>query len=215
MYSYPPYMVATSLIDQNQAKNLTSYAVWADQAWAAGEGVQATNLWGEQQFYAETFAGGVNFYNFLYYDDYLPENQLTVLMDGPYRKKFNIIPANVTWGGQADQVFANMEGDFMRPGVMAVDTLLSLGYTVAVYSGQLDIIVDVICIESWINELTWSNLSNFLSAPRVIQSIDGVPNGYSKQYDNFQLWGIYKAGHMVPADNGNMALMMFNAILKS
>jgi len=212
MYSYPPYMTATSLIDENQARNLTTYAVWADQAWAAGEGVDATNYWGEQQYFAETYAGGVNFYNFLYYDDYLPENLLATLVESTYRQKFGIIPDNVTWGGQSEDVFSYMEGDFMRPGVLAVNKLLNLGYTVAVYSGQLDIIVDVICIESWMKELTWDGLPNFLTAQRNIVTINSVPNGYLKSYKNLQLWGIYKAGHMVPADNGDMALVMFNSI---
>jgi len=213
MLSYPEYMLATSLINEVQAANLTTYALLAQKAMSQGNGDEATNYWGIQQGWAEEFAAGVNFYNFLYYTDYLPEEQLTELIDGPIRTKLGIIPTNVTWGGQSNDVFSYMSGDFMKPAVSAVDTLLSLGYTVAVYSGQLDIIVDVICIDDWMSTLTWPGITNFENAPRLIQNINGIPNGYSQSYQNLQFWGVFKAGHMVPADNGEMALAMFNAII--
>lgn len=91
-------------------------------------------------------------------------------MNGPIRQKLGIIPKNVTWGGvavfseyslvskkpkthlpylvftvrpgQAEEVFSNMAGDFMRPVVEVVGQLLSAGVNVTVYNGQLDLIVD-------------------------------------------------------------------------
>lgn len=44
--------------------------------------------------------------------------------------------------GQAEEVFGNMAGDFMRPVVDIVDKLLMNGVNVTVYNGQLDLIVD-------------------------------------------------------------------------
>lgn len=44
--------------------------------------------------------------------------------------------------GQAEKVFTNMAGDFMRPVVDVVDQLLAVGVNVTVYNGQLDLIVD-------------------------------------------------------------------------
>lgn len=44
--------------------------------------------------------------------------------------------------GQAEKVFSNMAGDFMRPVVDVVDQLLSAGVNVTIYNGQLDLIVD-------------------------------------------------------------------------
>lgn len=44
--------------------------------------------------------------------------------------------------GQAEEVFSNMAGDFMKPVVDVVDQLLSAGVNVTVYNGQLDLIVD-------------------------------------------------------------------------
>lgn len=44
--------------------------------------------------------------------------------------------------GQAEEVFTNMAGDFMKPVVDIVDQLLTAGVKVTVYNGQLDLIVD-------------------------------------------------------------------------
>lgn len=44
--------------------------------------------------------------------------------------------------GQAEEVFSNMAGDFMKPVVNIVDQLLTAGVNVTIYNGQLDLIVD-------------------------------------------------------------------------
>jgi len=134
-------------------------------------------------------------------------------MAGPIRSKLKIILSNVTWGGQSDMVFESMSGDFMKSGVKAVEFLINEGYQVAVYSGQLDIIVDVICIDNWIKKLQWSGIYNFLNAPRVPHIINSTPSGFSKTFKNFSLWNILNAGHMVPYDNAPMALLMFESII--
>lgn len=101
----------------------------------------------------------------------LHRQPLSQLMNGPVREKLGIIPKNVTWGGtvfltctvleeylvllptkhvscfsvhlgQAEEVFSNMAGDFMRPVVDVVDQLLNKGVNVTVYNGQLDLIVN-------------------------------------------------------------------------
>ncbi|KAL8525340.1 hypothetical protein ACS0TY_014825 [Phlomoides rotata] len=40
---------------------------------------------------------------------------LSSLMNTEIKKKLNIIPQNVTWGGQSGLVFDALQGDFMRP----------------------------------------------------------------------------------------------------
>lgn len=56
---------------------------------------------------------------------------------------FNLLPLSASSHvGQADSVFLNMEGDFMKPAISIVDELLEAGVNVTVYNGQLDLIVD-------------------------------------------------------------------------
>jgi len=213
MYSYPPFLQTLSLIDKVQADNLTTYAILADEALKSGNGSISTYWWGEQQIFVELFTSNVNFYNILYYIDYLPDDQLNQIMSGVIPEKLQIIPAGVTWGGQSGDVFGAMSNDFMKSGIHAVDVLLAEGYQVAIYSGQMDLIVDVVCIDNWIQKLQWPELYNFLNAPRIPHVVDGIPLGFSKIYKNFSLWNVMMSGHMVPYDNPEMALYMFETII--
>eukprot|EP01118_Nematostelium_gracile_P007190 TRINITY_DN2326_c0_g1_i2.p1 TRINITY_DN2326_c0_g1~~TRINITY_DN2326_c0_g1_i2.p1 ORF type:complete len:427 (-),score=123.79 TRINITY_DN2326_c0_g1_i2:56-1291(-) len=214
MASYSPFLEAVSLIDENEAAQLTQLAQQAEAQWNAGQGQDATNTWSTQQDLLEGFAAEVNIYNYNEFSDYLPESQLDVLLNGPLKSQLGV-PDNVTWGENSDTVFSYMSGDFMRPAYDKVDILLKAGYQVAVYSGQLDIIVDVICINNWIDKLTWAGLPGFLNSTRNPVQINQVPQGFSKSFQNFQLWNVLGAGHMVPADNPEMALQMFQSIITS
>ena len=80
------------------------------------------------------------------------------LMNGPIKQKLKIIPQNVTWGGQASDVFLNLKGDFMRPILdtswiisknnsffanFLVDSILNeTNLQYIIYQGQLDLICD-------------------------------------------------------------------------
>lgn len=80
---------------------------------------------------------------------------------GPVRNKLGIIPGflyfsaklheeNVTWGGQSGSAGAALYGDFLKPAFHNVDALLDAGYQVAVYNGQYDLVVDILCTQQWI-----------------------------------------------------------------
>lgn len=70
---------------------------------------------------------------------------LTQLMNGQIKTMLRVVPKNVTWGEQSDAVFQALAGDFMKPVVGIVETLLNTTpLNVNVYTGQLDMIVDTI-----------------------------------------------------------------------
>jgi serine carboxypeptidase 1 len=203
MKSYGGYLYDLSLINADQKAELDAYAKQAALALAEGNGTLSTTIWGKQQNKIEEFTGGVNVYNVLTYADY--SANLQPLMDNTIKPQLGIIPANFTWGQQSSDVFAYMAGAFMMPGVAQVDFLLSKGYEVNVYSGQLDLIVDVRCTLDCIGQLTWPGLSSWKAASRSAVNINGVPNAYRQSFGNFTFWEIMRAGHMVPLDNGPMA----------
>ncbi|KAG7221979.1 hypothetical protein INR49_028262, partial [Caranx melampygus] len=129
----------------------------------------------------------------------LHSQSLSELMNGPIRKKLGIIPQNVTWGGQAEDVFSYMSGDFMKPVVDVVDQLLSAGVNVTIYNGQLDLIVDTMGQEQWVKQLKWEGLPGFnklrwtaLDDP----ASPGVTGAFYKTHKNFAFYWILRAGHM-------------------
>ncbi|KAL4657907.1 Serine carboxypeptidase 1-like [Arapaima gigas] len=162
----------------------------------------------------------------------LHQQSLSQLMNGPIRKKLGIIPQNVTWGGQADEVFDSMKGDFMKPVVDIVDQLLAAEINVTVYNGQLDLIVDTIgkshdflylstcgCLttgqEQWVKKLKWAGLPKFNLlkwSPLKDPASPERTGAFYKSYKNFAFYWILRAGHMIPSDQGSMALKMLRMV---
>ncbi|XP_067471908.1 retinoid-inducible serine carboxypeptidase [Thunnus thynnus] len=235
--TWGPYLYTTSLLDDNGLNDVNGAAEAVKQAVEQQEFKKATELWSVAETVVEQNTNGVNFYNILTQDpdekrtsstgeDFislqtrrhirpLHSQSLSELMNGPIRKKLGIIPQNVTWGGQAEDVFTYMSGDFMKPVVDIVDQLLSAGVNVTVYNGQLDLIVDTMGQELWVKRLKWDGLSGFNNLKWTAlddPTSPGVTGAFCKTYKNFSFYWILKAGHMIPSDQGPMALQMMKMI---
>ncbi|KAM4890139.1 retinoid-inducible serine carboxypeptidase isoform 3-T3 [Sylvia borin] len=235
--SWGPYLYSTSLLDDNGLAEVTAVAKEIMDAINKDQYGLATELWGKAEGVIEENTDNVNFYNILTKE--VPEvksdeqenlllmrlyqrhvrkmhqSSLEELMNGPIRKKLKIIPDCVKWGGQSRQVFENMAEDFMKPVIDIVDQLLAANVSVTVYNGQLDLIVDTMGQEAWIRKLKWPDLEQF-SQKRwkalYVSPESTETAAFHKAYKNFSFFWILKAGHMVPADQGEMALKMLRMV---
>lgn len=72
---------------------------------------------------------------------------------------------------------------------------------VAVFTGQLDLIVATPGTVEWINRLKWNGLNDYLKAKRTSIIVDKYIEGYQRVHKNFGVYWANRAGHMVPADN--------------
>lgn len=72
---------------------------------------------------------------------------------------------------------------------------------VAVFSGQLDLIVDTPGTVDWVEKLNWKGKDGWLSSTRRPLVKNWIIEGFVKKYNNFALYWVNRAGHMVPADN--------------
>uniref|UniRef100_A0A665U9U1 Carboxypeptidase n=1 Tax=Echeneis naucrates TaxID=173247 RepID=A0A665U9U1_ECHNA len=226
--TWGPYLYTTSLLDDFGLANVSSAAEEVKRAVEQQQFQKATELWSMAETVVEQNTNGVNFYNILTQDPDrksllqtrrhihpLHSQSLSQLMNGPIRKKLGIIPQNVTWGGQAEDVFSYMAGDFMKPVVDVVDLLLNAGVNVTVYNGQLDLIVDTMGQEQWVKQLKWEGLPGFNKlrwTPLNDPDSPGVTGAFYKTYKNFAFYWILRAGHMIPSDQGPMALQMMKMI---
>uniref|UniRef100_A0A673ICR8 Carboxypeptidase n=1 Tax=Sinocyclocheilus rhinocerous TaxID=307959 RepID=A0A673ICR8_9TELE len=237
--TWGPYLYSTSLLDDNGLDEVTKAANAVLEAVKQGQYRKATDMWSITENVVEQNTNNVNFYNILTQNSDemvktssdqtngflsslkrrhirpLHRQSLSELMNGPIRQKLGVIPKNVTWGGQAEAVFVSMAGDFMKPVVDIVDQLLAAGANVTVYNGQLDLIVDTVGQELWVKQLKWDGLQYFnkmkwmaLEDPQT-QSQTGA---FYKTYKNFAFYWILKAGHMIPSDQGPMALRMLKMV---
>ncbi|KAG7335190.1 hypothetical protein KOW79_001786 [Hemibagrus wyckioides] len=235
--TWGPYLYSTSLLDDFGLGEVMRAAKAVQSAVEQEKYDTATQLWGIAENVVEQNTNGVNFYNILTPNSDLlkssTENEgylsalqrrhvrplhgqsLDELMNGPIRQKLGIIPKNVTWGGQSMDVFSSMSGDFMKPVIDIVDELLAEGVNVTVYNGQLDLIVDTMGQELWVKKLKWDGLIKFnqmkWTALEDPQST-GQTGAFYKTYKNFAFYWILKAGHMIPSDQGSMALRMLKMV---
>ncbi|XP_048221916.1 retinoid-inducible serine carboxypeptidase [Perognathus longimembris pacificus] len=238
--SWGPYLYSMSLLDDKGLAEVSNVAEKVLDAINKGHYKEATQLWEEAEMVIEKNTDGVNFYNILTKSTptssmesgleflhrhlvrlcqrhvrHLQGDTLSQLMNGPIRKKLKIIPEDISWGAQSPKVFMNMEEDFMKPVVSIVDELLEAGVNVTVYNGQLDLIVDTMGQEAWLRKLKWPELSKFsqlkwkalYSNPKSLET-----SAFMKAYKNLAFYWILRAGHMVPSDQGDMALKMMRLV---
>ncbi|XP_003912838.1 retinoid-inducible serine carboxypeptidase isoform X1 [Papio anubis] len=238
--SWGPYLYSMSLLEDKGLAEVSEVAEQVLSAVNKGLYREATELWGKAEKIIEQNTDGVNFYNILTKSTptstmesnleftqshlvrlcqrhvrHLQQDALSQLMNGPIRKKLKIIPEDQSWGGQATNVFVNMEEDFMKPVINIVDKLLKAGINVTVYNGQLDLIVDTMGQEAWLRKLKWPELPKFSqlkwkalhSDPKSLET-----SAFVKSHKNLAFYWILKAGHMVPSDQGDMALKMMRLV---
>lgn len=69
--------------------------------------------------------------------------------------------------------------------------------------------------ESWIQKLKWPQLSKFNELKWKALYTDpksSETSAFVKSYENLAFYWILKAGHMVPSDQGEMALKMMRLV---
>ena len=242
--TYGPYLYSFSLIDQTDLVEINNLASQTAQAFYSGDYEKSTALWGEVYTAIEKRTDNVNVYNVLQHNAAPPfkidekiknqnlwglywqhvgrlqQQSLAQFMNGPIRKKLGIIPNDVTWGGQSEEVFKKQSIDLMKPTVKDVSQLVNNGLMVVVYQGQVDMICDTVGAEVWINKLAWPGLEAYSQVQKVplyapSQKQAKNTGAFVKEYENFHFYIVLKAGHMVPADAPEMALSMVERILAS
>ncbi|XP_011809119.1 PREDICTED: retinoid-inducible serine carboxypeptidase [Colobus angolensis palliatus] len=200
--SWGPYLYSMSLLEDKGLAEVSEIAEQVLNAVNKGLYREATELWGKAEMIIEKNTDGVNFYNIL-----TKSSPTSTVESGLEFTQSHL--------GQATNVFVNMEEDFMKPAISIVDKLLEAGINVTVYNGQLDLIVDTMGQEAWLRKLKWPELPKFsqlkwkalYSDPKSLET-----SAFVKSYKNLAFYWILKAGHMVPSDQGDMALKMMRLV---
>lgn len=233
--TWGPYLYQYNLLDMKDYQSVVSIAEKTILAVAQKRFLQATALWGQTEAVIDRLTDSVNVYNVLQHHAPSPMSftstgnkvldalyqrhvgiyhakSLSDFMNTVIRKKLEIIPENVKWGGQSNYVFQYQSTEFMKPVTNEVNQLLNANVMVVVYQGQLDMICDTPGAELWLKKLTWPGMSMYFNASRKPLYLPGDKSkntaAFLKEYKNLKMYYIMKAGHMVPADQGEMALQM-------
>ncbi|WAQ96938.1 RISC-like protein [Mya arenaria] len=172
-----------------------STATWAPYLYTNTNGVNFYNIlkWGQQESSSRFTGNSIGDWLL----SKLHAESLDDLMNNEIREKLGIIPKQVKWGGQSNEVFETQSEDFMKPVVDIVDDLIqNTNLKVVVYSGQLDLIVDTIGTEQWVYTLSIADKYREASRKPILDPVSHLTSGFVKTVDNFSFYWILDAGHM-------------------
>lgn len=85
---------------------------------------------------------------------------------------------------------------------------------VVVLSGQFDLICATLGTTNWVEGLNWFGKDTYRQTPRKSIVVDNIIEGYEKAADNFIMFWVNHAGHMVPADNPRAMSYILKRITK-
>nr|CAH7717347.1 unnamed protein product [Callosobruchus chinensis] len=153
--TWTPYLLSIGAIDEKGEEAINKVASMMVSAYEKGDFTEATNLFFAVENVIDSQAYEVDFYNVLKKIasgrkgtdrwsilEAKLDASIESLMNGAVKKALNISQA---WGNQNSDVFDALTDDFMRPVIYVVEELLNrTDIQVAVYNGQLDLIVDTI-----------------------------------------------------------------------
>ncbi|XP_014475075.1 PREDICTED: retinoid-inducible serine carboxypeptidase-like [Dinoponera quadriceps] len=223
--TWAPFLLSTGMIDTKGFKRIDESAKETEIKVKTGQWKMATQYWGhtENVILDETY--NIDFYNILTkmrrsrlnslraqdvlsFDGALYRHfvgpqfeslSLDELMNGAVKKALGL---QVTHGIQSGSVFEYLREDFMKPVTRQVEMLLDeTDLHVFVYTGHMDLIVDTPGTLRWVEKLKWKNANTWNNSVRYPFTVDDIIEGYMKAQDNFRMYWINRAGHMVPKDN--------------
>ncbi|EFN79693.1 Retinoid-inducible serine carboxypeptidase [Harpegnathos saltator] len=221
--TWAPFLLDTGMVDTNGFKEIDDAAKETENKVKTGQWKAATQYWAYTQSVVLTKTYNVDFYNILskirkvnsitaqdtlsfdaetIYRRFVQPRTISLddLMNGPVRKALGTIAPH---GVQSSAVFDNLREDFMKPVTRQVEMLLDeTDLRVFVYNGHMDLIVDTPGTLQWVERLKWRNANTWKNSIRYpLIGHDKVIEGYVKAHDNFRVYWINRAGHMVPKDN--------------
>ena len=86
-----------------------------------------------------------------------------------------------------------------------------------IYNGQLDLICATVGVDAWLPKLKWDGLDKFQAAkPEPIHGLADKPRqttGFFRQHKNLAMYIILSSGHMIPADQPQVASDMLERIV--
>ncbi|XP_070529256.1 retinoid-inducible serine carboxypeptidase isoform X2 [Cardiocondyla obscurior] len=216
--TWAPFLLSTGMVDSEGFKAIDNAAQITNKQVENGKWTQATIAWSNTQGVVLQKTHNVDFYNILTktspgyrsslfkggrimypYLDQSAAFSLESLMNGPVREALGI---RATHGSQSDDVFSYLTEDFMKPVIHIVESLLNeTSLTVFVYTGHLDLIVDTPGTLLWVEKLKWKSANTWKNSVRRPLVAEDIVEGYFKAQDNFRMYWVNRAGHMVPRDN--------------
>jgi len=235
--TWAPYLLQTGMVDTNGFKEIQAAALATKKAVDENRWADATSAWGRAETVVMQVAAQVDFYNILtpvkadralrqerinpsskeFMFHALAQREADIDMDTIMNEQVKPalgVPSKVRHQDSSSSVFNALYQDFMRPVTDVVERLLNeTSLTVAVFTGQLDLIVDTPGTLAWAERLQFKGADYWVNkAPREPLTANGIIEGFRKTSGKFEFYWINRAGHMVPSDNPAGAIEMLKQV---
>ncbi|CAG9858687.1 unnamed protein product [Phyllotreta striolata] len=223
---YAPYLFSLGQIDKRGYNNIMKVANQIKADLDRGDAPSASELWDtvDEKIFENTY--GVDMYNILTKIQGESKGNRKVriglsLKDDDDDTLDNIMNNKVGpalglsqhWTSENSDVFNALFADFMNPVTTIVERLLNeTDITVAVYNGQLDLIVETPGTYKWVEDLHFKDKSLWEAASRSGFAVNGYYEGYRKKHGKFSFYWVDRAGHMVPKDNPSAMYYILNDV---
>ncbi|CAG9767490.1 unnamed protein product [Ceutorhynchus assimilis] len=110
----------------------------------------------------------------------------------------NALNLSQDWDAQSQDVIDNLNIDDMKPVTDIVERLLNeTDLTVAVYNGQVDLLVPTPGTVNWVDRLNFKGSENWTTASKEVFEVDGIYEGFEKKTGNFAFYWLLRTGHTV------------------
>lgn len=139
-------------------------------------------------------------------------SQIDAFLNDPIVQKK--IGVNKPWESCNFSVNMQFAFDFMKDYDQLIPELLADGIRVLIYVGDQDFICNWLGNKKWVLDLDWSGKEKFNQQPDTTYKTDkGEEVGLLRSYEGLSFLQFYNAGHMVPMDQPEKSLFMFNDFL--
>ncbi|KYM75660.1 Retinoid-inducible serine carboxypeptidase [Atta colombica] len=215
--TWAPFLLNTGMVDTEGFKKVDAAAQKVKNNVELGNWRSATQEWSNTEMVILEKTDNIDFYNiltkqpplrFFNYQKFFKNKSvmylnlnageafsLENLMNGPVKKALGI---KFVHGSQSSDVFEYLAEDFMKPVTHIVEALLNeTDLNVFVYNGQMDLIVDTLGTLHWVEKLKWKNADTWKNSNRNSFVFKSIVEGYLKVQDNFRMYWVNRAGHMV------------------
>ncbi|XP_020847584.1 retinoid-inducible serine carboxypeptidase isoform X2 [Phascolarctos cinereus] len=192
--SWGPYLYSMSLLDDRSLADMTKIGEKILDAMNKRLYEWATQLWADAEMFVEQDTDGVNFYNILNKNP--PEFTMKTSQEFTQDHLVRLYHRHVRPLHQ-NKLSALMNGP-IRKKLKIIPDFVTWG-------GQ----------EAWLRKLKWPELTTFSQMKRKPLYVNPESNDTSafyKSHKNLAFYWILKAGHMVPSDQGEMALKMMRMV---
>jgi len=115
------------------------------------------------------------------------------------------------WESCSSSVYQDMAADFTRGYSRTLPALLNAHIPILIYAGDCDYICNWLGNRAWTLALDWDGKQGFQAAEEKLWMVGNSAAGKYRHYSSFSFLQVYQAGHMVPMDQPENALEMFNS----